>query len=41
LSAAIEPLLLGVISILVLLLALGIYTPMWNMGQAAMGRGGG
>jgi MSHA biogenesis protein MshG len=41
LSSAIEPILLGLISLLVLLLALGIYTPMWNMGQAAMGRGGG
>jgi MSHA biogenesis protein MshG len=41
LSAAIEPLLLGVIAVLVLLLALGVFLPLWNMGQAAMGRGGG
>jgi ABC-type xylose transport system permease subunit len=26
---------------LVLLLALGVFLPLWNMGQAAMGRGGG
>lgn len=41
LSAAIEPLLLAVIALLVLLLALGVFLPLWNMGQAAMGRGGG
>jgi MSHA biogenesis protein MshG len=41
LSAAIEPVLLGVIGVLVLLLALGVFLPLWNMGQAAMGRGGG
>ncbi len=41
LSAAIEPILLGVIGVLVLLLALGVFLPLWNMGQAAMGRGGG
>ena len=41
LSAAIEPLLLAVIAGLVLLLALGVFLPLWNMGQAAMGKGGG
>ncbi|NDY89864.1 type II secretion system F family protein [Ideonella livida] len=38
LSSAIEPVLLLVIGTLVLVLALGVFTPMWNMGQAAMGR---
>jgi MSHA biogenesis protein MshG len=41
LSAAIEPILLAVIGVLVLLMALGVFLPLWNMGQAAMGRGGG
>ncbi len=41
LSAAIEPVLLAVISALMLVLALGIFMPLWNMGQAAMGRAGG
>jgi len=41
LSSAIEPILLAVISALMLVLALGIFMPLWNMGQAAMGRGGG
>lgn len=41
LSAAIEPILLAVIGVLVLLLALGVFLPLWNLGQAAMGRGGG
>jgi len=41
LSAAIEPILLAIIGVLVLLLALGVFLPLWNMGQAAMGRGGG
>lgn len=41
LSAAIEPILLAMIGVLVLLLALGVFLPLWNMGQAAMGRGGG
>ncbi|MBP7647663.1 MAG: type II secretion system F family protein [Comamonas sp.] len=41
LSAAIEPILLAVIGVLVLLLALGVFLPLWNMGQAAMGKGGG
>ncbi len=41
LSAAIEPVLLVLIAGLVLLLALGVFLPLWNLGQAAMGRGGG
>ena len=41
LSAAIEPILLAVIAVLVLLLALGDFLPLWNMGSAAMGKGGG
>lgn len=40
LSAAIEPVLLAAIAVLVLLLALGVFLPLWNMGQAAMGKGG-
>lgn len=40
LSAAIEPILLAVIAVLVLLLALGVFLPLRNMGQAAMGKGG-
>ena len=39
LSAAIEPLLLTVVGALVLLLALGVFMPMWNLGAAAMGTG--
>jgi MSHA biogenesis protein MshG len=41
LSASIEPVLLFFIGLLVLLLALGVFLPLWNLGQAAMGRGGG
>jgi len=41
LSAAIEPILLTIIAVLVLLLALGVFLPLWNLGQAAMGKGGG
>lgn len=41
LSASIEPILLVFIGVLVLLLALGVFLPLWNLGQAAMGRGGG
>ena len=39
LSAAIEPILLAVIGVLVLLLALGVFLPLWNLGQAASGKG--
>ncbi len=38
LSAAIEPILLAIIGALVLVLALGVFMPLWNLGQAAMGR---
>jgi len=41
LSSAIEPILLLFIGALVLLLALGVFLPLWNLGGAAMGRGGG
>jgi len=37
LSASIEPVLLTVIGIFVLILALGIFLPLWNLGQAARG----
>ena len=40
LAAAIEPILLTFIGSLVLLLALGVFLPLWNMGQAAMGGAG-
>ncbi len=38
LSAAIEPILLLVVGAMVLVLALGVFLPLWNLGQAAMGR---
>ena len=41
LSTTIEPLLLAFLGGLVLLLALGVFLPMWNLGDAVMGRGGG
>jgi MSHA biogenesis protein MshG len=37
LSAAIEPILLAIIGALVLVLALGVFLPLWNLGHAAMG----
>lgn len=40
LSAKIEPILLVLMGCVVLVLALGIFLPMWSLGQAAMGRGG-
>ncbi len=40
LSASIEPILLAIIGALVLVLALGVFLPLWSLGQAAMGRGG-
>ena len=39
LAEAIEPIMLFVIAAMVLLLALGIFLPMWSLGDAAMGRG--
>ncbi|MGQ3051754.1 MAG: type II secretion system F family protein [Roseateles sp.] len=38
LSAAIEPILLAIIGALVLVLALGVFLPLWNLGQATQGR---
>jgi MSHA biogenesis protein MshG len=38
LSAAIEPILLLVIGAMVLVLALGVFLPLWSLGQAAMGK---
>lgn len=40
LAEAIEPIMLIIIASMVLLLALGIFLPMWNMGQAVQGSGG-
>lgn len=37
LSAAIEPILLAIIGAMVLVLALGVFLPLWNLGQAALG----
>ena len=39
-GTAIEPVLLSIIGAMVLVLALGVFLPLWNLGQAAMGRGG-
>lgn len=38
LSAAIEPILLMVVGVLVLLLALGIFLPLWSLGQVALAK---
>ena len=38
LAEAIEPIMLFVIASMVLLLALGIFLPMWDMGNAVQGR---
>ncbi|MBF0439650.1 MAG: type II secretion system F family protein [Magnetococcales bacterium] len=38
LSSAIEPILLTVIGVMVLVLALGIFLPMWDMSSVAMGK---
>jgi len=38
LSSAIEPILLLIIGAIVLVLALGVFLPLWGLGQAAMGR---
>jgi MSHA biogenesis protein MshG len=38
LSSAIEPIMITVIGVIVLILALGIFLPMWDLGGAAMGR---
>ncbi|CAD5370271.1 MSHA biogenesis protein MshG [Rubrivivax sp. A210] len=39
LSSSIEPVLLTIIGAMVLVLALGVFLPLWNLGQAASGRG--
>jgi len=38
LSSAIEPIMIVLIGIMVLILALGVFLPMWDLGGAAMGR---
>jgi len=38
LTAKIEPILISIVSVMVLVLALGIFTPMWDMMSAAKGR---
>ncbi len=38
LSSAIEPILLGVMGVIVLILALGVFLPMWDLGGAAFGK---
>ncbi len=38
LSTSIEPILLACVGIMVLILALGVFLPMWNLSGAAMGR---
>jgi MSHA biogenesis protein MshG len=38
LSAQIEPIMIVALGILVLILALGIFLPMWDLGKAAMHR---
>jgi MSHA biogenesis protein MshG len=39
LSSQIEPILIVMLGVLVLVLALGVFLPMWDMGQAALGSG--
>ncbi|GIK47285.1 MAG: hypothetical protein BroJett012_31880 [Betaproteobacteria bacterium] len=38
LGAQIEPILIVMLGILVLILALGVFLPMWDLGKAAFGR---
>ncbi|MBL0563671.1 MSHA fimbrial biogenesis protein MshG [Aeromonas hydrophila] len=38
LTARIEPILIGIVAVMVLILALGIFTPMWDMMQAVRGK---
>ncbi|WP_324002575.1 MSHA fimbrial biogenesis protein MshG [Aeromonas dhakensis] len=38
LTARIEPLLIGIVAVMVLILALGIFTPMWDMMRAVRGK---
>ena len=39
LSSQIEPILIVLLGVMVLILALGVFLPMWNLGQAALGSG--
>jgi MSHA biogenesis protein MshG len=39
LSAQIEPVLIVLLGVLVLILALGVFLPIWDLGRAAFGRG--
>ena len=41
LSATIEPVMITFLGVLVLILALGVFLPIWDLGQAAFGRQGG
>jgi len=41
LSANIEPIMITVLGVLVLILALGVFLPIWDLGRAAFGRQGG
>jgi len=41
LSANIEPIMITILGVLVLILALGVFLPIWDLGQAAFGRQGG
>ena len=36
LSSAIEPILIVILGVMVLILALGIFLPMWDIGRAAL-----
>lgn len=38
LGASIEPILISIISVIVLVLALGVFLPMWNLSQISMGK---
>ena len=40
LSAQIEPILIVMLGVLVLILALGVFLPIWDLGRAALGRSG-
>ncbi len=40
LSSAIEPILIVVLGAIVLVLALGVFLPIWDLGKAALGKGG-
>ena len=40
LSETIEPILLGIMGVMVGILLLGVFTPLWNLGQATLHPGG-